>query len=65
MTLTKGEADSLHAILCQIRSKAGKKNLPVHTIENLCDKAKVILKRAERKPQRITRLTFGANDIQI
>ena len=65
MILTNGEVDNLNAILVQIRSKAGKKNLPQHTIENLCDKAKVILKRADRKHQRITKLHFEQTDIQI
>ena len=65
MILTNGEVNNLFAILCQIKTKAGKKDLPKNTIENLCDKAKVILKRADRKHQRITKLHFEQTDIQI
>ena len=65
MILTEGEANCLNAILVQIRSKARKKDLPKNTIENLCDKAKVILKRADRKHQRITKLHFEQDDIAL
>ena len=59
MNLTVHESDSLKAILWEIRRRAGKKVIPRHTIENLCDKAFMIMKKAGRKT---TRLHFEQGD---
>ena len=61
MNLTQREADTLHALLYEIRKRANQKTRR-HAIENLCDKAAMLLKKADQRRQRTTRLKFETGD---
>ena len=61
MILTNKEAENLKFLISEIRSRIRSPRLRHNTIENLCDKASVILKKAGRKP-RVTKLHFELGD---
>ena len=65
MELTQREADTLNAILWEVRRKAVSPRIPRNRIENLCDKATLILKKAARRRKGITKLVFTQNDIEL
>lgn len=65
MELTPRETDSIHAILFEIRKKARSKRIPINSIENLCDRATLILKKASRRRTGKTKLIFTPEDFEI
>lgn len=65
MELTPREVDTIHAVLFEIRRKAGSKKVPRYSIENLCDRASVVLKKAARRRNKVTRLVFTQDDIEL
>ena len=65
MILTAGEVNNLRAILYQLRNKAADPRPRRNTLVNLCDKASLILNKAERRRgQKATRLHFEEGDFE-